>query len=295
MHAADCEVGLAHLVGQPVHLAPSIAENNGLSDGKGIVEIAKCVKLPLLLLDGNEVLLESFEGQLVTLDENAHGVGHELGGHVEHIVGEGGRNHYDLGRGREVSVHVVDLFPESLVKEFVGFIEDEHLDVASAQVATSDHVGHTTGGSRDDVLAIVELADILAHVCASDTSMALHVHVVTKRHDNALNLGRQFSSGGEDKRLCLADSGIDDLEHTDGKGRRLSGTRLGLRNGVSALADLNYGTRLNSRWRLIAVGVDAAKKTLCRLIGQRRSARERNQEGGKPYPSATWTRRWDGQ
>lgn len=287
MHAADCEVGLAHFVGQPVHLAPSVAEDNGLSDGKGIVEVAKRVELPLLLFDGDEVLLQSFEGQLVTLDENAHGVGHELGGHVEHIVGEGGRNHNDLGRGRKVSVHIVDLFPESLVKEFVGFIEDKHLDVTSSQVTTTDHVGHTTGSSRNDVLAVVELADILANVCASNTSMALHVHVVAKRHDNTLNLGRQFTGRGQDQRLCLADSGIDDLEHADGEGRRLSGTRLGLRNGVSALADLHDGTRLNSRWRLIAVGIDSAKKALCRYIGQRRSAGKRNEEEGRPYPSAT--------
>lgn len=267
MHTADCEIGLAHLVGQPIHLAPCVAKDNGLCDGKSIVEIAKGVELPLLLLDGNEVLLEPLKGQFVTLDENTHWVGHELGGHVEHIVGKGSRHHNNLGRRREVSVHVVDLFPESLVKEFVGFIQDEHLDMTSAQVSTSDHVSHATGGSRDNVLAVVQFADIFANVRSSDTSMALHVHVVAKRHDNALNLGRQFSRRGQDKRLCLADSGVDDLEHTDGEGCGFSGTRLGLRNGISALADLDDGTRLNSRWGFVAIGIDSAKETLYEHLG----------------------------
>ena len=90
VHTADCEVGFAHLVGQPVNLPASVAENDGLCNGKGVVEIAKGIELPVLLLHSNEVLLETFEGQLVTLDQDTNGVGHELGGHVEHIVGEGG-------------------------------------------------------------------------------------------------------------------------------------------------------------------------------------------------------------
>lgn len=42
--------------------------------------------------------------------------------------------------------------------------------------------------------------------------------------------------------LRLADSGINDLQDTDAKCRRLSRSRLGLRDGISSLADLDNGT-----------------------------------------------------
>lgn len=262
VHAADGEVGLAHLVGKPVHLASSVAEDDGLGNSQGIVEIAECVELPFLLFDGDKVLLQTLEGQLVTLDENAHGVCHELGGHVQHIVGQCGGDDNDLGRRREVSVYIVDLLPESLVEQLVGFIEYQHLDMAGAQVAASDHVGDTSRGSRYDMLAVVQLADVLANVCSSNASMALHVHIVAQCHDDTLNLGCQLSCWGKDERLGFTDGSVDDLEHTDGEGRGLTSTGLRLGDGVATLADLDDGTGLDSRRRLISIGVDSAQERL---------------------------------
>ena len=42
--------------------------------------------------------------------------------------------------------------------------------------------------------------------------------------------------------LRLANSGIDDLQDADAECRRLSRPGLGLRNGISSLADLDDGT-----------------------------------------------------
>ena len=41
-------------------------------------------------------------------------------------------------------VNIVDLFLESLVQHFVGFIENQHLDSASSKRATTDHVENAT-------------------------------------------------------------------------------------------------------------------------------------------------------
>ena len=199
VHRGDSEVGLTHLVGQPVDLATSVAEDDGLCDGKSVVEIAKGVELPFLLLDGDEVLLETFKSQLVTLDEDADGVGHELCGHVEHIVREGGRNDNDLSGRREVTVDIVDLLAETTVEQLVGFIQNEHLDVAGAQVAATDHVGDTSRSTRDDVLAVVELADVFADVGSTNACMALDIHVVAEGHDDGLNLSCQFTGGRQNK------------------------------------------------------------------------------------------------
>ena len=69
MHGRNSEIGLSHLFRQPVDLALGIAEDDGLCDGKCIVEIAKCVKFPLFSFNGNEELLDSFQRQFVTVKQ----------------------------------------------------------------------------------------------------------------------------------------------------------------------------------------------------------------------------------
>ena len=87
MHGGHGKVRLPHLVGQPVDLSTSVAENDRLSNSEGIIEITQCIKLSLFFFDSNEVLLETFQGQLVTLDQDTNRVCHELRRHVKHIVG----------------------------------------------------------------------------------------------------------------------------------------------------------------------------------------------------------------
>ena len=69
MHGGDSEVCLSHLLRQPLHLSLCVAEDDRLSDGQGVVEVTERVKLPLLLLYGNEELLDALKGQLIT-EEN---------------------------------------------------------------------------------------------------------------------------------------------------------------------------------------------------------------------------------
>ena len=45
-------VALAHLVGQPVDLAPRVGEDDRLGDGQRFVQVAQGVELPLLALGG---------------------------------------------------------------------------------------------------------------------------------------------------------------------------------------------------------------------------------------------------
>lgn len=130
-------------------------------------------------------------------------------------------------------------------------------------MTAANHVGNTTRSARDNVLTIVELANILSNVGATDASMALNVHVISQSHHNALNLGRKFAGRGKDEGLGLAHGGIDDLEHRDRKSGCFTGTGLGLGDGIATLADLNNGAGLDSRGGLISVGVDTAKETLC--------------------------------
>ncbi len=80
------------------------SEYTDLRDGQRIVEVAQSVELPLLPLDGDEELLDAFQGQLVTFDQDSDGIRHELGRHLQDLVGQGGRQENDLSLRRQVPV-----------------------------------------------------------------------------------------------------------------------------------------------------------------------------------------------
>ena len=65
VHGRDGEVGLAHLLRQPVDLSPRVAEDDRLRDGECVVKVAQRVELPLLALDSHKELLDAVQGQLV--------------------------------------------------------------------------------------------------------------------------------------------------------------------------------------------------------------------------------------
>jgi hypothetical protein len=65
--------------------------------------------------------------------------------------------------------------------------------------------------------------------------------------------------------LGLAYSCVDDLQNGDGEGGSLSGSGLSLSDGVATFADLDNGSRLYSRGRLVAVCIDASQQVLLQM------------------------------
>jgi hypothetical protein len=53
VHGGNGELSLVQLLGEPVDLASGRAEDDGLGDSDGLVQVAKGVELPVLLLNGN--------------------------------------------------------------------------------------------------------------------------------------------------------------------------------------------------------------------------------------------------
>lgn len=113
VHGGDSEVTGSELVGEPVDLPAGVAEDDGLGDGDGLVEVREGVELPLLLLDGDVELLDTLEGELLFLDQDADRVAHELGGDLQDVLRHGGREKDDLGRLGEKLEDVVDLLGET--------------------------------------------------------------------------------------------------------------------------------------------------------------------------------------
>lgn len=55
-----------------MHLPPGVGEDDGLGDGQGLVEVAQSVQFPLLALHVDVELLDTLQGQLIALHQNAH-------------------------------------------------------------------------------------------------------------------------------------------------------------------------------------------------------------------------------
>jgi len=234
VHGGDSEVTSSELVGEPVDLPASVAEDDGLGDGDGLVQVGQGVELPVLLLDSNVELLDTFEGKFILLDKDTDGVAHELGGDLEDVLGHGGGQEDDLGRLRQKLEDVVDLLGETARQHLVGLVEDEHLHVVGLQDTTLNHVVDTAGSTDDHLGAVLESLHVVTDAGAANAGMALDVHEVTDSDNNLLDLLGELSGGGEDERLAGLDVRVDLLEGRNGEGSRLTGTRLGLCNDIVA-------------------------------------------------------------
>mmetsp|Transcript_27262 Transcript_27262/g.80176 ORF Transcript_27262/g.80176 Transcript_27262/m.80176 type:complete len:208 (-) Transcript_27262:727-1350(-) len=78
VHGGAGEIAGVHALREPLHLPPRVGEDDRLGDGERLVEVTERVQLPVLTLHHHVELLNAVEGELVALDEDPHGVAHEL-------------------------------------------------------------------------------------------------------------------------------------------------------------------------------------------------------------------------
>ena len=259
MHRAHGKVSLPHLLGEPVHLALGVAEDDGLGDGQGVVQVTESVELPLLPLNSHEELLDALKGQLVTFNQDPDGVGHELGGHLEDLVGKGGGDETDLSGWGQIAIHVIDLLLESLIQHLVGLVQHQHLDAPGPQSPPPNHVKYPPRGSRHHVLPVIKLPDVLSEIGSSDAGVTLDVHVVSKSQHDLLDLDGQLPGGRQTENLGLPHSGVNTLEDGAGEGRGLSCSGLSLSDDITTLHDGLDCSLLDGGGLLESVGVNSSE------------------------------------
>ena len=280
VHGGHSKVAGSELVGEPVDLSAGVAEDDSLRDSDGLVEIGKRVELPLLLLDGDVELLDTFEGEFVLLDEDSDRVAHEFGGNLEDVLGHGSREKNNLGGLGQKLEDVVDLLGETARQHLIGLVEDEHLHAVGLEHAALDHVRHTAGSADHHLWAILKCLHIISYAGTADACVALDAHEVTDCHHHLLDLLGKFAGWGEDESLACLEVGVDLLENGDGEGRGLAGTGLCLCNDIAScvtrklgcdracqevnnqltLDDWHDGALLDGRRALETVGVDSTEE-----------------------------------
>ena len=232
VHGGHREVTGSELVGEPVDLSTGVAEDDSLSDGNSLVQVREGVELPVLLLNSNVELLNTFEGKFVLLDEDADWVAHELGGDLEDVLWHGSGQKDDLGGLWEQLEDVVDLLSETTRQHLIGLVEHEHLHAVGAEDTALDHVVDTSWGTDNDLWAVLESLHVVSYGSTTNAGVALDLHEVANSDNDLLDLLSQLTGWGKDQSLACLDVWVDLLEDGDREGGSLTSTGLGLGDNV---------------------------------------------------------------
>lgn len=119
-------------------------------------------------------------------------------------------------------------------KHLIGLVEDEHLHGVGLEEATLDHVLDTTGGTDNDLGAVLKSLHVITNAGTTNAGVALNVHEVTEGDDDLLDLLSQLTGRSEDQSLASLQAGVDLLENGDRESGSLSSTGLGLGNNIMA-------------------------------------------------------------
>lgn len=236
VHNADGEVVLGHGLLEVLDSLLGVTVDEGLVNVQVGVQVEEDFHLPLLLLDSDVVLVNTFKSELLVLDKNFCGVSHEVLGHTKDLRREGSREESDLDVSGEELEDVLDLGLETTRQHLVSFVQNEQLKVLGLEESSLHHVVNTAGGADNNVGATrLELLDVILDNGATNAGLDLDLHVLTDGVDDVSNLHGELTSGGHDKCLAVVGDaalrvGVNALEHTDGEGTSLTGTRLGLKN-----------------------------------------------------------------
>ena len=125
--------------------------------------------------------------------------------------------------------------------------------------------GCPTKLTNDNMDSIVEFHHVFPHGGAANAGVALGAHVVSKSHDDLLDLLGQLPSGGQDQSLAARVLGVDLLKDRDGEGGGFAGSGLGLGDDIVSLDAGNNSTLLDSRGFLETVSINAAKQFFSQL------------------------------
>lgn len=119
-------------------------------------------------------------------------------------------------------------------QHLIGLIEDEHLHGVGLQEATLNHVVDTTGGTDDDLGAVLEGLHVVTNRGTTNAGVALNVHEVANSDNDLLDLLGKLAGGSEDKSLAGLEGGVDLLENGDRESGGLASTGLSLGNDIVA-------------------------------------------------------------
>ena len=188
VHGSHDKVLGSHRLLELVHTSLGVTVDDGLLDVKVGVEVEQNIDLPLVLLDSDIVLMNTFEGEVFLLDENLGWSSHEMLGQAKNIGGQSGREEADLDVCGQELENVLDLWLETTREHLISLIKNEQLQVVSLEESSLHHVVDTSWCADNDVLTLLQNSNVLLNDGSSDASVHLDAEILTDRVNDESNL-----------------------------------------------------------------------------------------------------------
>jgi hypothetical protein len=180
VHKADRKVGFAHLTGKPLDLGTLVAENDGLGDRQGVVQVAQSLKLVFISLHGHEELLDAFKSEFIALNKDFDRFSHELVCHFKDLLWQSCRDDYTLQTRGQITIYLIHLIFEALCEHLVSLIEHEHFNRISLKGSSSDHVVDSARRPRYNVCSMFQFEHIFVYVSTANAAVYFHLHEVAE-------------------------------------------------------------------------------------------------------------------
>ena len=246
---------------QTLSAIPRVDEDDGGLNRDALEDIAEGVELPAVILDLDDVLLDTVELDIGCLEGHADGILEDLFGELLDLGGHGGREEGDTaGLGKADLDDLAHLVREAIAEHLVGLVEDEAAEIVEAKVAAVRQIVDATGSADDDVGTGTDLTGILVTGNAADRENNLDLHVAADCANHGGDLFGELVGVGHHEGLSLLEGGVDTAQNTDAEGAGLAGTGLGLAEYITSLDEGHDGNGLDRGGLLKAVGVDSAEE-----------------------------------
>ena len=212
-------------------------------------------------------------------------------GDAANLFRHGGREQRGLVGGRRAFENPLDVVDEAHAQHFVGFVENQGLQVVEIERLALEVVHDATRGADDDVGAARQLLQLdgvaLAAVDRQDVEAGQIAGVALQRLGN---LDRQFARRRQDQRLRLGQFDVDLFHQGQGEGCGLAGAGLRLADQVAALQQDGDAFGLDGRWGFVTDFTERFQKPFAQAkLGK---AFDGCQHDADSFPRRPSTRDW---
>ena len=191
------------------------------------------------------------------------GIGQELVCQTADFLRHGGREQKGGAHRRQQADDFFDVGNEAHVEHPVGFIDDQNLDVGHQKVTAFEHVQQTARRGNQNIDAPVQYLELLFHRRPADQERLRELVILAVGFEVIGDLRGQFACRLKDQRARHAGLGPalrQNLDHRQGKGRGLSGPRLGTAQYITSHKDHRNGFFLNGGGFLITGFVNGTEE-----------------------------------
>ena len=263
---ADAEVRALEAGIDLAHRDLLVAEDDRVAETRLAQDVAYRVAL-LGAGDHHQPLFDIDVGGGRAGDLDRLGVVQELVGQFLDRRGHGGREQQGLATARKLGTDFLDVGDEPHVEHPVGLVDHQQIAIVEHDLAATEQVHQPARGGDEDVDALLERFDLVAHLHAADQQRHRKAVVLAILHEILGDLGGELAGRLEDQAARHAGAGAafgKDVDHRQHEAGGLAGPGLSDTDQVAAHQCAGDDALLDRGGRVIAAVGDSFKQ----LVGK---------------------------